>query len=99
MIRILLLIANATTVLFVIGSMLAHDTFRNDPKRLRIGLIITAVTLANATYIWLVPREPRPRSQRPRLSLREISTALACEGFTAPRGLPYSASAVVSMLT
>jgi DNA invertase Pin-like site-specific DNA recombinase len=36
--------------------------------------------------------------QRPRLSLREISAALASEGFTTPRGLPYSASAVASML-
>ena len=36
--------------------------------------------------------------QRPRLSLREISAALAAEGFTTPRGLPYSASAVASML-
>ena len=32
--------------------------------------------------------------QRPRLSLREISAALASEGFTTPRGVPYSASAV-----
>ena len=36
--------------------------------------------------------------QRPRLSLREISAALASEGFTTPRGVPYSASAVASML-
>jgi DNA invertase Pin-like site-specific DNA recombinase len=36
--------------------------------------------------------------QRPRLSLREISAALASKGFTTPRGLPYSASAVASML-
>jgi DNA invertase Pin-like site-specific DNA recombinase len=36
--------------------------------------------------------------QRPRLSLREISAALAAEGFTSPRGVPYSASAVASML-
>jgi DNA invertase Pin-like site-specific DNA recombinase len=28
--------------------------------------------------------------QRPRLSLREISAALASEGFTTPRGVPYS---------
>jgi DNA invertase Pin-like site-specific DNA recombinase len=37
--------------------------------------------------------------QRPRLSLREISTELATKGFTTPRGVPYSASAVSSMLT
>ena len=36
--------------------------------------------------------------QRPRLSLREISAALAAEGFTTRRGLSYSASAVASML-
>jgi DNA invertase Pin-like site-specific DNA recombinase len=36
--------------------------------------------------------------RRPRLSLREISAALAAEGFTTPRGVPYSASAVASML-
>ena len=36
--------------------------------------------------------------RRPRLSLREISAALASEGFTTPRGVPYSASAVASML-
>jgi hypothetical protein len=36
--------------------------------------------------------------QRSRLSLREISTALASKGSTTPRGLPYSASAVASML-
>jgi hypothetical protein len=35
--------------------------------------------------------------QRPRLSLREISAALASKGFTTPRGLPYSASAVASI--
>jgi hypothetical protein len=31
-------------------------------------------------------------------SLREISAALASKGFITPRGLPYSASAVASML-
>jgi len=36
--------------------------------------------------------------QRPRLSLRGISAALASRGFTTPRGLPSSASAVASML-
>jgi hypothetical protein len=36
--------------------------------------------------------------QRPRLSLREISAALASQGFTTPRGMLYSASAVASML-
>ena len=37
--------------------------------------------------------------QRPRLSLREISAKLASDGFTTPKGLQYSASAVASMLT
>jgi DNA invertase Pin-like site-specific DNA recombinase len=36
--------------------------------------------------------------QRPRLSLRKISAELASQGFTTPRGLPFSASAVSSML-
>jgi DNA invertase Pin-like site-specific DNA recombinase len=37
-------------------------------------------------------------AQRPRLSLRQISMALGSNGFTTSRGLPYSASAVASML-
>jgi DNA invertase Pin-like site-specific DNA recombinase len=36
--------------------------------------------------------------RRPRLSLREISAALASKGFTTSRGVPYSASSVASML-
>jgi DNA invertase Pin-like site-specific DNA recombinase len=36
--------------------------------------------------------------QRPRLSLREISANLASQGFVTPSGLPYSASAISSML-
>jgi DNA invertase Pin-like site-specific DNA recombinase len=36
--------------------------------------------------------------QRPRLSLRQISAQLAESGYTTPRGLPFSASAVASML-
>jgi DNA invertase Pin-like site-specific DNA recombinase len=36
--------------------------------------------------------------QRPRLSLRQISAALASKGFTTPRGKACSASAVASML-
>jgi DNA invertase Pin-like site-specific DNA recombinase len=36
--------------------------------------------------------------ERPRRSLREISAELALQGFSTPRGLPYSASAVASML-
>jgi DNA invertase Pin-like site-specific DNA recombinase len=46
----------------------------------------------------LVNRAREMSGQRPRLSLREISAALAAQGFTTPRGLPYSASAVASML-
>ena len=37
-------------------------------------------------------------AQRPRLSLRDISAGLAKAGHTTPKGLPYSASAVSSML-
>jgi hypothetical protein len=36
--------------------------------------------------------------QRPRLSLRKISTELAAPGYMTPKGLRYSASAVASML-
>jgi hypothetical protein len=42
--------------------------------------------------------EARLSEQRPRLSLREISAALAQAGKTTPKGLPYSASAVQSMV-
>lgn len=45
-----------------------------------------------------VARARELSEQRPRLSLREISAELAKAGFTTPRGLPYSASAVTSML-
>jgi hypothetical protein len=38
------------------------------------------------------------RARLPRMSLREISAGLASSGFTTPRGVPYSASAVSSML-
>lgn len=37
--------------------------------------------------------------QRPRLSLRQISAQLATQGYVTPRGLPFSASAVASMLS
>ena len=36
--------------------------------------------------------------QRPRLSLREISAALQAAGYVTPKGNPYAASAVASML-
>ncbi|MGJ5082722.1 recombinase family protein [Bradyrhizobium sp. HKCCYLS3013] len=36
--------------------------------------------------------------RRPRLSLREISAELAEQGHTTPKGKPYSASAIASML-
>jgi DNA invertase Pin-like site-specific DNA recombinase len=37
--------------------------------------------------------------QRPRLSLRQISARLSAAGYRTPKGNPYSASAVQSMLT
>ena len=46
----------------------------------------------------LVAKAKELSAQRPRLSLREISAALAAEGKTTPKGLPYSASAIASML-
>jgi DNA invertase Pin-like site-specific DNA recombinase len=45
-----------------------------------------------------VTQARRLSEQRPRLSLRQISAELASQGFTTPRGLPYSASAVASMM-
>jgi len=45
------------------------------------------------------PSLSRPTAAMARnASLREISAALASKGFITPRGLPYSASAVASML-
>jgi DNA invertase Pin-like site-specific DNA recombinase len=46
----------------------------------------------------MVDRAVGLSKRRPRLSLRQISAELAIEGFRTPRGLPYSASAVASML-
>lgn len=37
-------------------------------------------------------------AQRPRLSLRQISTALQADGYVTPKGNTYAASAVSSML-
>jgi DNA invertase Pin-like site-specific DNA recombinase len=46
----------------------------------------------------LVAQAVELSKRRPRLSLREIAVELAQSGKTTPRGLPYSASAVKSML-
>jgi len=46
----------------------------------------------------LVAKAKELSEQRPRLSLREIAADLCRLGKTTPRGLPYSASAVASML-
>jgi DNA invertase Pin-like site-specific DNA recombinase len=46
----------------------------------------------------LVDKAKALGEQRPRLSLRQIAAELAAAGLTTPRGLPYSASAVASML-
>jgi hypothetical protein len=46
----------------------------------------------------LVARAKELSELRPRLSLREISAELAKAGKLTPNGLPYSASAVTSML-
>jgi DNA invertase Pin-like site-specific DNA recombinase len=46
----------------------------------------------------LVAKAKELSKQRPRLSLREIAGELARLGKTTPRGLPFSASAVASML-
>jgi len=67
-------------------------------KRRKTGLKVEgrkSYAEANPTLVELAKQLSE---QRPRLSLREISAALASQGFTTPRGLPYSASAVASML-
>jgi DNA invertase Pin-like site-specific DNA recombinase len=46
----------------------------------------------------LVALARRLSDQHPRLSLRGISTELSAAGFSTPKGNPYSASAVASML-
>jgi hypothetical protein len=46
----------------------------------------------------LVAQAVELSQRRPRLSLREIAGELARLGRTTPRGLPYSASSVKSML-
>src|SRR5713101_4377233 len=75
MIRILLLIANSAATIFIVGSMLAYEKdtgFRHDPKGLTLGLIVIALTLANATYIWVARRrtprwlDPQPPLAGPR---------------------------------
>jgi hypothetical protein len=53
------------------------------------------------TYVEANPmlvKRARELNGQPRLSLRQISASLAAQGFTTPRGVPYSASAVASML-
>jgi hypothetical protein len=65
MIRILLVIANSAAAICVIVAMLtwAKDhSFRNDPKGLTFGLVIIALALANAAYIWMTERARGPSS-------------------------------------
>jgi hypothetical protein len=70
MIRILFVTTNSAIALYAIVAMLtwAQDhSFRNDREGLSLGLVIIALALANATYIWLAQREPRPRSEQWRI--------------------------------
>jgi DNA invertase Pin-like site-specific DNA recombinase len=69
-----------------------------DRKRRKTGLKVEGRKTYAEANPKLVELTHQLSEQRPRLSLREISAALASEGFTTPRGLPYSASAVASML-
>jgi len=69
-----------------------------DRKRRKTGLKVEGRKTYAEANPKLVELAHQLSEQRPRLSLREISAALASEGFTTPRGLPYSASAVASML-
>jgi DNA invertase Pin-like site-specific DNA recombinase len=67
-------------------------------KRRKTGLKVEGRKTYAEKNPELVERARRLSEQRPRLSLREISVALASQGFATARGLPYSASAVASML-
>jgi len=67
-------------------------------KRRKTGLKVEGRKTYAEKNPELVERAHRLSEQRPRLSLREISVALASQGFTTPRGVGYSASAVASML-
>jgi DNA invertase Pin-like site-specific DNA recombinase len=68
-----------------------------DRKRERAGKCEGRKNYAEANPR-LVELARRLSHRRPRLSLRKMSAELASEGFTTPRGLPFSASAVASML-
>jgi hypothetical protein len=46
----------------------------------------------------LVAKAKELHEQRPRLSLREISAELQVAGYVMPKGNPYAASAVASMV-
>jgi DNA invertase Pin-like site-specific DNA recombinase len=68
-----------------------------DRKREAIGKCEGRKSYAQANRE-MVARAAALGDQRPRLSLRQITAELATAGFKTPRGLPYSASAVASML-
>jgi DNA invertase Pin-like site-specific DNA recombinase len=67
-------------------------------KRRKTGAKVEGRKSYAETNPKLVELAQQLSEQRPRLSLREISAALASQGFTTPRGVAYSASAVASML-
>jgi DNA invertase Pin-like site-specific DNA recombinase len=69
-----------------------------DRKRRKTGAKVEGRKSYAETNPKLVELAQQLSEQRPRLSLREISAALASQGFTTPRGVAYSASAVASML-
>jgi DNA invertase Pin-like site-specific DNA recombinase len=48
--------------------------------------------------IVMLARARELHAQRPRLSLRQISAELQAGGYVTPKGNPYAASAVASML-
>jgi DNA invertase Pin-like site-specific DNA recombinase len=68
-----------------------------DRKREQVGKCEGRKSYAEANPA-LVDKARALGEQRPRLSLREIAAELAAAGFTTPRGLHYSPSAVASML-
>jgi DNA invertase Pin-like site-specific DNA recombinase len=66
-------------------------------KRRKTGLKVEGRKTYAERNPKLVERARQLSKQRPRLSLREISAALASQGFTTPRGRPYSASAGIDV--
>jgi hypothetical protein len=67
-------------------------------KRRKTGAKVEGRKSLSETRPEVVAMARKLSDQRPRLSLREIAAGLAADGFSTPRGFPYSASAVSRMI-